>query len=55
VSQNKDLKRLVRARIAKTGENYTRALTALLGETGELHGAMVDQVVAELGASCRRP
>ncbi len=31
--QNKDLKRLVRARIAQTGENYTRALTALLGET----------------------
>jgi hypothetical protein len=33
VPQNKDLKRLVRARIAQTGENYTRALTALLGET----------------------
>lgn len=30
---NKDLKRLVRARMAETGENYTRALTALLGET----------------------
>lgn len=24
--QNKDLKRLVRARMAETGENYTRAL-----------------------------
>lgn len=31
--QNKDLKRLVRARVAETGENYTQALTALLGET----------------------
>ena len=31
--QNKDLKRLVRARMAKTGENYTQALTAVLGET----------------------
>ena len=30
---NKDLKRLVRARMAETGENYTQALTALLGET----------------------
>ena len=47
--QNKDLKRLVRARMAETGENYTRVLTALLGETGELHGAMVDQVAAKLG------
>jgi hypothetical protein len=34
VPQNKDLKRLVRARMAETGENYTQALTALLGETG---------------------
>jgi protein-L-isoaspartate(D-aspartate) O-methyltransferase len=49
VPQNKDFKRLVRARMAETGENYTQALTALLGETGELHGAMVDQIVAELG------
>ena len=31
--QNKDLKRLVRARMAETGENYTQALTALLSET----------------------
>lgn len=31
--QNKDLKRLVRARMDETGENYTQALTALLGET----------------------
>ena len=31
--QNKDLKRLVRARMAETGENYTQALTALLGQT----------------------
>lgn len=30
--QNKDLKRLVRARMAETSENYTQALTALLGE-----------------------
>ena len=30
--QHKDLKRLVRARMAETGENYTQALTALLGE-----------------------
>ena len=29
--QNKDLKRLVRARMAETGENYTQALTYLLG------------------------
>ena len=29
--QNKDLKRLVRARMAETGENYTQALTRLLG------------------------
>lgn len=29
--QNKDLKRLVRARMAETGENYTQALTHLLG------------------------
>jgi hypothetical protein len=33
VPQNKDLKRLVRARMAETSENYTQALTALLGET----------------------
>jgi hypothetical protein len=33
VPQHKDLKRLVRARMAETGENYTQALTALLGET----------------------
>jgi hypothetical protein len=33
VPQNKDFKRLVRARVAETGENYTQALTALLGET----------------------
>jgi hypothetical protein len=32
VPQHKDLKRLVRARMAETGENYTQALTALLGE-----------------------
>jgi hypothetical protein len=32
--QNKDLKRLVRARMAETSENYTQALTALLSETG---------------------
>ena len=31
--QNKDLKRLVRARMAETSENYTQALTALLSET----------------------
>lgn len=31
--QNKDLKRLVRARMTETSENYTQALTALLGET----------------------
>jgi len=33
VPHNKDLKRLVRARMAETGENYTQALTALLGDT----------------------
>jgi hypothetical protein len=33
VPQNKDLKRLVRARMAETSENYTKALTALLGES----------------------
>jgi hypothetical protein len=33
VPQNEDLKRLVRARMAETGENYTQALTALLGAT----------------------
>jgi hypothetical protein len=33
VPQNKDLKRLVRARMAETGESYTRALTSLLSET----------------------
>jgi len=32
VPQNKDLKRLVRARMAETSENYTQALTALLSE-----------------------
>jgi hypothetical protein len=32
VPQNKDLKRLVRARMAETGENYTRALTHVLGQ-----------------------
>jgi hypothetical protein len=32
VPQNKDLKRLVRARMAETGENYTQALTHLLGQ-----------------------
>ena len=30
--QNKDLKRRVRARMAETGENYTQALTHLLGQ-----------------------
>ena len=30
--QNKDLKRLVRARMTETGENYTQALTRLLGQ-----------------------
>ncbi|HEY3880525.1 MAG TPA: hypothetical protein VGM12_18180 [Trebonia sp.] len=30
---NKDLKRLVRARMDETGQNYTQALTALLSET----------------------
>jgi hypothetical protein len=34
VPRHKDLKRLVRARMAQTGENYTQALTALLGEAG---------------------
>lgn len=53
--QNKDLKRLVRARMAETGENYTQALTALLGEAGGLHTAMVDQIVAELGADLPEP
>jgi hypothetical protein len=33
VPNNKDFKRLVRARMAATGENYTQALTALNGET----------------------
>jgi hypothetical protein len=32
--QNKDLKRLVRARMAETGENYTQALSVVLGATG---------------------
>lgn len=31
--RNKDLKRLVRARMAETGENYTSALAGILGET----------------------
>ena len=31
--QNKDLKRLVRARMAETSENYTQALTSLLSQT----------------------
>jgi protein-L-isoaspartate(D-aspartate) O-methyltransferase len=44
VPQNKDLKRLVRARMAETGENYTQALTAF-----ELRGAMVDHVVSAFG------
>jgi hypothetical protein len=30
--RNKDLKRLVRTRMAETGENYTSALTRILGE-----------------------
>jgi hypothetical protein len=33
VPQHKDLKRLVRARMAETDENYTQALTALLNQT----------------------
>jgi hypothetical protein len=33
VPRNKDLKRLVRARMAETGENYTSALACILGET----------------------
>jgi hypothetical protein len=33
VPQHKDFKRLVRARMAETGENYTRARTALASET----------------------
>jgi len=43
VPRNKDRKRLVRARMAETGESYTRALTAL-----ELRNAMADQVDAPL-------
>jgi len=35
VPQNKDLKRLVRARMAETGENYTQALTHVQGLPGE--------------------
>lgn len=31
--QNKDLKRLVRARMAETGENYTQALSYVQGQT----------------------
>ena len=30
--QNKDLKRLVRARMAETGERYTQALTHVLSQ-----------------------
>jgi hypothetical protein len=33
VPQNKDLKRLVRARMAETGERYTQALTNVLSQT----------------------
>jgi hypothetical protein len=33
VPRNKDLKRLVRSRMAETGENYTSALAGILGET----------------------
>jgi len=44
VPQNKDRKRLVRARMAETGENYTQALTAL-----ELRDAMADHVVSVFG------
>jgi hypothetical protein len=33
VPRNKDLKRLVRARMAETGERYTHALTHVLGQT----------------------
>jgi hypothetical protein len=33
VPQNKDLKRLVRARMAETGERYTQALTHVLSQT----------------------
>jgi hypothetical protein len=32
VPQNKDLKRLARARMTETSENYAQALTALLSE-----------------------
>lgn len=32
--QNKDLKRLVRARMAQTGEHYTQALSQVLSLTG---------------------
>jgi protein-L-isoaspartate(D-aspartate) O-methyltransferase len=55
VPHNKDLKRLVRARMAKTGENYTQALTALLGRASELRTSMVDQIVAELGQELPEP
>jgi protein-L-isoaspartate(D-aspartate) O-methyltransferase len=41
VPQNKDLKRLVRARMAETGENYTQARTVF-----ELRDAMADHVVS---------
>jgi len=33
VPQNKDLKRLVRARMAETGERYTQALAQVLSQT----------------------
>src|ERR1700734_3104487 len=45
VPQDKDLKRLVRARMAETGQNYTQALTTLLGEK------LVDHVVVSQSPS----
>jgi len=50
VPQNKDLKRLVRARMAESGENYTQALTAL-----ELRRAMADQITAPMDLGKQLP
>jgi hypothetical protein len=49
VPQNKDLKRLVRTRMAETGENYTQALTHLQGQTALGDGGQVAGLLSDLG------
>jgi hypothetical protein len=57
VPQNKDLKRLVRARMAETGENYAQALSHEVGEAVPVTAtvALLPEEPANPGLHARRP